>query len=539
MSDARKLLSEAFTGPELSVLQKYQIADENGEIRLVELNADERGMRKHPPAPIILPEVLTRLIDLDRTPDKHILDWIFYTAGGGAKSFAASEENLASAKKLLIANVMGKADDKAFTEGYEESPDAYDEFAKERGYADFHDMQRRARKKIGIAPDGLPIDPMTEEEAEAEWVQDEPIFRGAYFYGDEDVAKESNRPFAYFQKWPGRDGIYEKINSAVTKYNQLSADPRMVKAYNRWAKAKKEPVGFNVRFVDADGDALSPDDVGREVDRYQRVAKAVEGFLALVAQQKDKIAEYDQLNPQNKFKTNLSQYASPDDLVTTVSQFTRNLAKNRAQRNVPLHGKAKAPATGYTKGPDETIYEDEFMTVVIPATAGAALKKGWVKWCIASQTFWDRYWETGDPEHLYWAHPNYTRSSRKGVFGFWTFKVPMPTEIYQQLAGFFRLDVNCREGEVRVSAVEWTDKLNSAEAVHQCDIRKVERELAGIDPQALEGFRKSIEEVKAWVMQHKPGEDIEMAPALESLARKLVAMMLGEALRGTGGRLRL
>ncbi len=548
MSKAKQIV-EALTGPELTVLQKYKIADENGEIRKTELRdpKDPDAFRRLPPSPIIKPEVIQRLLSLDKTPDKHILDWIFYVAGGGARAFQASQKSVDVARDWMMRNLMGQPAEGTVDDALRRNPEAFDEFAKQAGYATFEEFRRRGGH-FGIGPDDLPIKPMTEEEAEAEWAQDEPVFKEVYFYGDDDVAKDTSKPFAYYQDWPGRDNVYQQIEQALTQYNELVANPGALKLYNKWNKAKGQPAGFNVVFTEPDGTVnfQQPSELVGQVEEIWNVVNAVKQFSEILKDTK-KISQYNKLMQGQPFQTDLKNYDTPEELVNQVKNFTRNFAKLKAQANVQFHGKAKAPATGYTKGPNEVIYEDEFMTVVIPATAGASLKKGWVNWCIASKTFWDNYWRSGDPEDLYWSRPGYAYSSAHGVFAFWTFKVPMqtthpdalghPVKTYEQLAGWFGL--GCREpGRVTISNIHWTDKLNAGEASKQCDIRKVQRELADADPRALESFHKSIEEVKAWILQHTPGKDIEMNPALESLARKLVAMMLGEV-RGTDGRPRL
>lgn len=549
MSDKAKL-TEAFSGPELAVLQKYQIADENGQIRQVELRdpSDDRGIRKLPVSPIIDLDVLRRLMALDQTEDKHVLDWIFYVAGGGKAAFAASQKAVDNAKDWLYANVMGKADAHVIDQSYDANPEIFDQFAVEHGYANFFDMKRRGGK-FGIGPDYSPIEPMTKEQADEEWRQDEPILRAAYFYGDEDVAKEKEKLFAYYQKWPGRDGVYDLLEKAVTNYNALNSDPQAIKLYNKWNKAHGQPPGTGIVLVSPDGEAMeSPDELNRAVIKVQEAARVIEKFQKIVTTEKKKISEFNRLNPNAKFKTSLGDYETLEDLAEIANNFTRGYAKIRAQQNIQFHGKAKAPATGYTKGPNEVIYDDEYMTVVIPATAGASLKAGWANWCISSKTFWDKYFQTGDRQNMYWDHPSYENTSNRGVFAFWTFKLPeMPTqfqnanqthETYRQLAGFFNL--GCREpGNITIDKVVWTDKLNSFEDAKKADIKKIEKEIHDVGgEEALRSFYASVKEVRNWIMQHTPGRDIEGAPALESLARRLVAAMLGEV-RDRDGRLRV
>ena len=192
------VLGEAYTGPVATILKKYHLLDDNGELRNVTIGAEADKPGEE--GPIIDPEVLERFLAVDRSKNKRVFDWMIYAAAGGTPHIRESERAIDLAKNWVIDNRMKGKD--------------------------------RNEK---------PIKPMTRKEAEEDWEKNElPIYYVSYFFADQDLAGDIQYPcFGWFRHWPGRNNIYPKVLDTVTKWLALANDKKFIQLWNR--SNPKEP----------------------------------------------------------------------------------------------------------------------------------------------------------------------------------------------------------------------------------------------------------------------------------------------------------
>jgi len=332
------------------------------------------------------------------------------------------------------------------------------------------------KRMKGEGGDG-PITPMSREDAEKDWQQNTyPLFYNAYFFADQDLAGDIKFPcFGWFRKWPGRNGVYPKVVDTVSKWVKLTKDKKFIQQWNRLYP--KEPFPLSL---------------------------------------------WDDEKPR---------YVGVDDLANFVNSAVNNLratlARMRAEQNVVTVG--KNPEGGYRTGPSEVLYDDEHLSVVIPLTAAASLKRGFNNWCIANRSRWEEYFRTKSPHSLLWGGSEYTA---KGPFAFITFKKQLPDPEFYALTGVPRLPERPPLAMVAMHAhltqmpnspgrfVFW-DMQNERAIPHQ----EMSRRVRAVVPEAVASFNSAAKEVEDWLTQFQQ-DQLERFPALEAMARALVNAIL-------------
>jgi hypothetical protein len=221
-------MPQPYSGPELAKLRKYRLANEDGTLRETEVP----GLSP-PVGPVMSEEVIDKFLELDPSKRRNVFDWMLFASGGGQPAMEVSERAIDQAKKYVV-----------------------------------------GRRMKGFGREDEKIEPMTAEQAEADWAQDEPAYRDAYVYADEDLARDPQYPiFGYFRKWPGRNGVYKKVYDAVKGFQEIVGNKELLRHYN-------------------------------------------------------------QLFPSAPFQTVLTQYNTADDLLRVVSQFRRKIAQRRAEKDI-------------------------------------------------------------------------------------------------------------------------------------------------------------------------------------------------------------
>lgn len=131
--------------------------------------------------PLLNPDVVQKFVNVDASKDKQLLAWMLFQAAGGHSGKRGSDAQLEKAKD-----------------------DHFDEWQK--GY------YMDGSEKIPIG------DPKTPEECEAIWSTMVTEYRKALNPADEDLLNRFPDAFGYKRDWPGRDGVYEKVVTAATKF---------------------------------------------------------------------------------------------------------------------------------------------------------------------------------------------------------------------------------------------------------------------------------------------------------------------------------
>ena len=152
--------------------------------------------------------------------------------------------------------------------------------------------------------------------------------------------------------------------------------------------------------------------------------------------------------------------------------------------------------------------------MVVPLTAGAALAKGHVKWCISNKTRWDAYFRAAANERaretaredFKWRY--YTDS---GPFAFITWKAEQPSD-----SNLERLAAHVKFGENFL--IEYWDLENRAPISQEMILRR-------LDPPLRLPFEAAVSEIQKWFTQFQR-EHLEQCPAMEHLAQILAAWLL-------------
>lgn len=109
----------------------------------------------------LAPEAIQRLFAADQSPDHRWADWIFEQAGGGNTGREQSEHHINYLKSRFIHQYSAEA-----------------------------------------------------------WAQTEPAFRESMRSADQDVCMKMRGSFGYYRNWPGREGIYERVVTAVELFQK-------------------------------------------------------------------------------------------------------------------------------------------------------------------------------------------------------------------------------------------------------------------------------------------------------------------------------
>jgi hypothetical protein len=137
---------------------------------------------------------------------------------------------------------------------------------------------------------------------------------------------------------------------------------------------------------------------------YERVATAVNAFqkLETKAKQMNKVVAEDHL-----ISFNPKDYPSVDALELAVKEINQFHASKTARNDVRV----------------QTVYDDDFLTVLVPLTYAAAVRYGWDSWAWANRkNFDDALRGTGSAWNNEWKRS----TANQQVFVYIHFKVPMP-----------------------------------------------------------------------------------------------------------------
>jgi len=253
---------------------------------------------------------------------------------------------------------------------------------------------------------------------------------------------------------------------------------------------------------------------------YQKVVDGVTKWLAIINDKK-LLSSYNKLNPQEPFQISLwdqgkPRYQTAEDLLNVVSQFKASFARRKAEKNIQFIG--KSPEGTYSKGPNEVLYKDELMTVYIPATAAASMKTGFPNWCVSNKSRWEDYFKTRSKDSLLWGS-----YSMRGPFVFWHFANVSDQQL-RRLAGHIQLSCSRKGGSGFVQGIQFWDGHNQSSISHSEILSRLANQPNGAA--LVKSFNTSVKEAEAWFKQFNQDKDIEMYPALEDLARKLVASLI-------------
>jgi len=68
---------------------------------------------------------------------------------------------------------------------------------------------------------GVDVPPISQEEAEKKWAEDEPALKRLHIYGDEDYVQHGC--FGFYRNWPGRNNLYPEIVKLVERFHRHRA----------------------------------------------------------------------------------------------------------------------------------------------------------------------------------------------------------------------------------------------------------------------------------------------------------------------------
>lgn len=210
-----------------SLLRSYRILHPKGGLTQVELRRAKSS--KGEPigrGPIMQEDVLQRIIDADKSTYKEWVPWMLHIAGGGDDAKRRSSEALNQIKERFIDERM-------------------------RGYRD---------------KSGAYHDPVGEREAKAQWDAFHARCKEILDVGDQDMVEKLS-VFGWFQNWPGRDRIYERLVNAVNKFFAVR---KKIAAMNNYL----EKDGQTAKTV-----SLAPSGYAG-VDSLESALKRVERFYA-------------------------------------------------------------------------------------------------------------------------------------------------------------------------------------------------------------------------------------------------------------------
>lgn len=220
----------AYTEPEVAILKKYRVLNPDGSFRTCNLTQPTNAGGNPPgPGPVMSPDVVSRLLKADTSPDKRWLDWIFFQSGGGAKSKDAAADALRQIR---------------------------DRFIDERTNGWTHPESGKYQP------------PVPREQAEARWANSEAKFREVLAVCDQDAVKRL-RTFGYFRDWPGNANIYQNVVAAITGY--LKFYPKLLQMNKEVAREGGEPLP---ETPDAIPTWERMNEIAKKVERYFASKKA-------------------------------------------------------------------------------------------------------------------------------------------------------------------------------------------------------------------------------------------------------------------------
>jgi len=385
------------------VVQKYRLAEQT----LVE--AEENG-RKLGLGRVMAEETLQRFVDGDPSGNNKYLDWMLFQAGGGQEMIE---------KSIQLWEGENESDPNSLRN------QCRADFLKEQteGYTDDNSVRHLSVSQV---------------QAIANWKAWEPRSRFEFIMGDQDVALEEG--YGFWRHWPGKNGVYAKIVSAVKLWHM--AQPKLLAQNQRFERF--------TRLTRTSRCQLSHED-RQFVEKCQETPLPPLVVLDL----------YSGWRPK--------EYSQPSAVYRNVGDLLRTLAdvhKLQILRDVRF----------------EKIYEDEQLLALCPLTVGAAIKFGIGKWCVSNKTEFDRSFESR--AHSLSAplpEVNWYKYNRIGPLVFMCWKVPMPAYLHKLALHIDRKKLRGLDGTW--NDVNWFDCMNQQVAIAYPEVQhRVKRE-AGHDSQ--------------------------------------------------------
>lgn len=156
---------------------------------------------------------------------------------------------------------------------------------------------------------------------------------------------------------------------------------------------------------------------------YEKVVTAIKGYLALYKRLL-KMNEELRREGQPELPSEPNQITSIDQMTQTARKVERYFASKAAREDIRIAG-------------DAPIYDDDYITALVPLTYAAAVKYGWDEWAWANRTKFDEILSSDSSFHDAWKNG----TSGGKVYVYLTFKVPVPSWIARSQGGFVRREL--------------------------------------------------------------------------------------------------
>lgn len=364
------------------IIKKYRL---DAQVDIIAAGPDGKPLG---PGPLLDPNVISKLDEIDDTPDKRYLDWMLYQAGGGAVAFKHSmdmwgigtpekspfdildkfraEVNTTITSKEISAiqrsrNVpdLSRLENEIISAS--RGTNLHDRFQaivqvlKSNGISgneeriasellslklkqwvrDQIDVKVRDRVHTVFVFNRL-LRGISEQEAEKEWKKTSKMRQREYCFGDEDALRWNL--FGFSRKWPGKANIYSNVYNAT---RQFIINKKRVEQIN----AKREARGL--------GEPLKLEtDIGKVI----------------------------------LSRTGVLEYQGAYPTLAAVTQFNEYVMDIPMKERVSSDVRYAAPSHQWSK--DAKLYSDEYVDVMVPLTVAASVQSG------------DPDWPVSNPEQL-------------------------------------------------------------------------------------------------------------------------------------------
>ncbi len=383
--------------------KKYRLDD---EVRLEAVGSDGK---KQGWGPLMNPQVFEKLASLDQSDDKRYLDWMLFQAGGAAPAFKLSLEMWGEgSKETTPEQFMEKFNREVPIRIAANNIQPTIERLKEHADIDVPDLAKHAQELVqaGTLPTdgerfqaimgilanrrvGKPGDReriakellshklktwirnqadtkvrdrvhavyifnrltqgMTREQAEHNYLNDEPELKREYVFGDEDNLRY--RLFGFYRNWPGgKEGIYEKVYNAMREFliNKLRVE-------NRNSQLDKINAQIQIK-----NQGLPPED-------HLPLREPIDISVDIGTVKLDR-------------KMHLS-YSGPYPTLSSLTNANEQIMDLPMRERVTSDVRYAGPKS--TSGARTKLYSDDVLDVLVPLTVAAAVKSGHKSWNVA------------------------------------------------------------------------------------------------------------------------------------------------------------
>ena len=303
------------------------------------------------------------------------------------------------------------------------------------------------RKKV-TAAGKTPKD--IDAEVERLWQVHQPIVKDMTFNAEEDIVIRFKGPFGFSRDWPGWNNRYKSVADATTAYF----------AVYKKAAEMNEIVG----------------DTGRKLEPGE-----------------------EDLGPVPLRPEDISDVGEMNSATRTVRQFW-----------VAKHARSDVRVVQHQRD-HSTVYDDDFLTVIVPLTHAAAVRYGLDAWDYSNAKVFQNELKTGNPNA-------WKRATDQSLVAFMTFNVPVASRIGSSKAGDQMSRRRRRLNDVAVlfneqQIVVVDEDNNRMSEVDFLDILHGEGEVPEEDP--------AIERVHPVKAPRRKPDTTELAKRVEKAFRKL------------------